>query len=57
MSLYTVTIRDQDRNRIKWKVFHFYHEARTWMLLNGFFDDYNPLTHESAEIKRRGITC
>lgn len=57
MSLYTVTIRDQDRNRIKWKVFSFYHEARTWMVLNGFFDDYNPLTHESAELKRRGITC
>lgn len=55
--MYTVTVRDQERNRIKWVVFQFHHQAKTWMLLNGFFDGFNILTHETAELKRRGFTC
>ena len=53
--MYTITIRDQDRNRIKWMVFTFKVQARTWMLLNGFYDGFNMLTLETAEIKKRMI--
>lgn len=53
--MYTVTIRDEKRDRIKWKVFAYYHEAQSWLMLNGFFDGLNYLTHETAELKRRNI--
>jgi hypothetical protein len=53
--LYTVTIRDENRNRTSWKVFTHYHEAQTWLLLKGFFNSFNYLTHETAELKRRNI--
>lgn len=52
---YSITIRDQDRNRTKWKLFNFKFQARTWMLINGFYDGFNMLTLETAEIKKRTI--
>jgi len=50
--MYTITILNDKRERIKWLTFSFYHQARTWMLLNGFLDNTN-LAGETAQLKRR----
>lgn len=50
--MYTLTIQDSQRNITKSVVFDFHHQARTWALLNGFFDDFNPVTHETTTLTR-----
>ncbi len=55
--MYTITVFNQQRNRVMWRVFPFYHQAKTWMLLNGFLDGHNLQTGEYVELKRRDIAC
>ena len=50
--MYTLTIHDERRNKTKSIIFSFYHQTRTWSLLNGFFDHVNPFTHESTTLTR-----
>lgn len=55
--MYTVTIRNQERDRVRWRVFQHRHEATAWLILSGFVTDdwQNPYTGEYAELQRRTI--
>jgi hypothetical protein len=52
--MYTVTIFDHARERVKERTFQFRHEAMSWLVLSGFVTDdmTNPYTGERAEIMR-----
>ena len=57
--MYTVTIYDHKRERVKQRKFQFRHEAMGWLVLSGFIteDLQHPYTHEYAEITKETQTC
>lgn len=57
--MYTVTIYDHTRERVKQKSFEFRHEAMSWLALSGFItnDMQHPYTGEYAEINKEQTQC
>jgi hypothetical protein len=52
--MYTVTIYDHKRTRVKQRKFEFLHEAKSWLVLSGFVTDEmsHPYTGEYAQIEK-----